>query len=62
MKPEWGSAPEWAKYLAQDDNGRWYWYERKPKQHKGYWVDDGGHFEDACPCLKDWRETLEERP
>lgn len=29
-KPSWNDAPEWAKYLAQDRAGSWWWYEEKP--------------------------------
>jgi len=28
--PDWKDAPNWAKYLAMDSNGNWYWYENKP--------------------------------
>lgn len=31
MKPDWSDAPEWANYLAMDNNGDWYWYEEKPE-------------------------------
>ena len=26
----WKSAPEWAKYKAQDKDGSWFWYAKKP--------------------------------
>lgn len=29
-KPSWDTAPSWAKYLTQDSNGRWAWWENKP--------------------------------
>ncbi len=29
-KPKWKDAPEWANFRAQDANGYWYWYEKKP--------------------------------
>ena len=30
QKPSWDDAPEWARYLAQDDDGWWYWFDEKP--------------------------------
>lgn len=28
--PHWNKAPHWAKYLAQDYSGQWYWYNNEP--------------------------------
>lgn len=33
-RPRWEDAPTWAKYLAMDSTGYWYWYEEKPT-----WLD-----------------------
>jgi hypothetical protein len=30
LKPKWEHAPAWAKYVAQDPDGSWYWYEETP--------------------------------
>lgn len=30
MKPDWKYAPDWAKFLAQDEDGSWFWYEAEP--------------------------------
>lgn len=30
MKPDWSASPSWAKYLAQDPDGEWWWYEERP--------------------------------
>lgn len=30
MKPDWKDAPEWANWLAMDDDDCWFWYENKP--------------------------------
>lgn len=37
MKPSWECAPEWANYLAMDDDGRWYWYEHMPNYRFNIW-------------------------
>jgi len=26
MKPDWKDAPEWANYLAKDENSEWWWF------------------------------------
>lgn len=36
--PDWSKAPEWAKYVAQDQNGTWRWHFQKPKLTNGYWT------------------------
>lgn len=63
------SAPDWARFLAQDGDGVWYWHASKPKPNgvtvsgKGYWLSTG---ESCVACrgelLGDWRDTLEKRP
>lgn len=39
MKPDWKDAPEWAKWLARDQAGNWYWFEKRPICTEGciYW-------------------------
>jgi hypothetical protein len=43
--PDWAYAPDWAGYLAKNEDGRWFWYESKPEMTGGrYWClhpDDG---------------------
>lgn len=31
-KPDWKDAPEWANWLAMDENGNWFWYQYKPSE------------------------------
>jgi hypothetical protein len=60
MKPDWKDAPDFARYLAKDEDGRWFWFEEEPQPRwAGWWVDSGK----CCRANhNDWRCTLEERP
>lgn len=68
-KPSWADAPEWAKWLVQDEDGVWYWHGKQPKP-KGetvngekYWMSCGESMPDGRgELLGDWRDTLERRP
>ena len=61
MKPDWKNAPEWANYLAMDENNGWWWYADKPIIEKHRWINyETKHCERAA--IKDWQETLERRP
>lgn len=47
-KPEWSDAPKWARFLAMDNNARWYWFENEPDFGHGEWyVPDGGEFQEV---------------
>lgn len=65
-KPAWKDAPEWAKYLAMDADGTWWWYESAPKTNIAYlkwWSYSAGKCEQAenqNELL--WKTSLEERP
>lgn len=70
-KPSWADAPEWANWLAQDEEidvkgvgGGWFWYERCPTPRTAWDADDGlTVFSGAHGAvLGDWRDTLERRP
>ena len=58
-KPNWNSAPEWANYLAQDENGDWYWYEDQPEAGYNQWYTRSGRSREAAV---DWKTSLETRP
>lgn len=62
MKPSWSDAPEWAKYLAMDEDGEWFWYENKPDLASIWWAYTGKIME--APTIPDGncRDTLEPRP
>jgi hypothetical protein len=59
-KPSWNDAPEWAKYLAQDDDGDWYWYEEEPQAFTHSWGAIGRQLFANCSA-EAWRESLEQR-
>lgn len=62
MKPSWTRAPEWANFLAQDDDGTWYWYELEPSRGNDGWIIGsyrGGKYEKVP---QGWEATLEGRP
>jgi len=66
IKPEWDEAPEWAKWLAQDYLGGWWWFESKPKWcNSARWWESTYHSKSEAVHLM-WNpnahETLEERP
>lgn len=60
---ELGAVPEWAEWLAQDDDCVWYWHRNKPNGGEKRWVSYG---ESCVACrgelLGDWCDTLEKRP
>lgn len=63
-KPKWSEAPEWAQWLAQDESGDWYWYEKKPQANSliNEFRLETGRSAHAGNPVKEWRKTLEKRP
>ena len=61
-KPSWEDAPEWAEWLAQDEDGEWKWLAGLPGKYVDGWtaVKIKGHCKGLA--LGDWRDTLEKRP
>lgn len=66
MKPSWDDAPSYARWLCQDQDGRWVWFQCKPVVGK-----DGrdwrqgrrvGSWDYADVVSPNWRNTLERRP
>lgn len=62
MKPDWEDAPEWAKHLAMDSDGRWAWHEREPQMYAGGWVSHGRVRHAVYQELPEWDDSLESRP
>jgi hypothetical protein len=63
-KPCWSDAPSWAMYLAQNDDGKWWWYEKKPSLSRRmgfHFSESGGEYKEATYKL-DWENSLEDRP
>lgn len=62
-KPSWNRAPEWAQYLAQDQDGTWWWFEDEPEKKQwttgGFWSNK---FNTLCEQASGWQTTLEGRP
>ena len=65
LKPDIKNKPVWANYLAQDQDGKWAWFENKPSIQKGsasgYWAVKTGLWDEALDYTSDtWENTLEE--
>jgi hypothetical protein len=62
----WKGAPEWAKWTAQDANGQWWWYERKPIPKVYSFEAASGNSKSKLARIadkpKDFAATLESRP
>lgn len=69
IPPPWSEAPDWAMWRAQDEDGEWWWYERKPhpsEDKNKQWLE-GSINGLMIRALNDdvnpnWRNTLEKRP
>jgi hypothetical protein len=62
MKPDWKDAPEWAKWLAMDNDGKWFFYECKPhttSDVNSWQIISGNIVVARCPG---WKDSLEARP
>jgi hypothetical protein len=61
MKPDWKDAPDWANWLAMDDDGEWYWYSIEPHLADDCWVSDASKLSYAGRQVR-WDLSLSERP
>lgn len=62
MKPDWEDAPEWANWLAMDEDGEWRWHARVPVAHRGRWLSGGMVRHASYQDVSRWEETEERRP
>ena len=57
--------PDWAEWIAQDEDGTWWAYEAHPnQQHHGWYENEVGriqHLGQTAPP-PDWQATLRRRP
>lgn len=73
-KPDWKDCPDWVKFIAQDEDGEWFWWEAEPtvtEDAYDWWMpsrsaiaDDSSRSESASigEFNESWKETLEARP
>lgn len=61
-KPSWKDAPEWAEWLAQDEDGEWKWLAGLPGKYVDGWTAVKIKGCRKGLALGDWRDTLEKRP
>lgn len=61
-KPSWKNAPSTANFLAQDPDGRWYWYSKEPKESMDGWDSDKSTFAGISSPHSNWTESLEKKP
>ncbi len=59
MKPSWDFAPEWANYIAKDEDGMWWWCEDRPIFSGGLWYAHSGRTKSAG---SNEELSLEKRP
>jgi hypothetical protein len=64
--PDWAAAPWWANWLAQDEDGEWFWFGGLPTAGIDSWRDDDEESEIIAAGVgfenKNWRDTLQQRP
>lgn len=60
--PNWNEAPPWAAFAAMDNDGTWYWFEKRPMHlmYSGVWSCEG-KMEKIYSFLS-VENTLTERP
>ena len=61
-KPDWSEAPEWARYLAQDKDSEWYWFESEPKLCGEVWELSKYVGKSERARKEAWTISLEPRP
>jgi hypothetical protein len=65
IKPDWSKAPKWAKWVAEDEDGVWHWYEKKPVILTKYcrvWDYVDGEVEEVKHFENLWKYSLSRRP
>lgn len=62
IKPDWKNAPEWAEYLAQNEDGTWTFFENEPFAYDYEWRQVHGKKQWHYVDIENWTESLETRP
>ena len=64
--PDWADAPEGFNWLAQDADGKWYWYKTEPilGVGGGIWKSNSRNQQFAADGdpNDDWLDTMQVRP
>ena len=68
--PGWSAAPDWAKWLAQDSDGGWYWFECPVYARLGSdeWFEQQEYNGHICKAAyqgkpnENWSKALQRRP
>ena len=62
LKPSWKDAPEWAEWIAMDDDGEWNWHMTKPSiiSPAYHWI--ASNRIRPVSVIDGWKDTLERRP
>lgn len=63
----WKYAPDWADYVAMDEDRYWHWYANAPEESHDDWFLGGDSWESLglkipIPDGYDWRDSLHKRP
>lgn len=62
----WPALPDWAEYVAMNDNNVWLWFAVKPIVGRFHWYDGGMHGvipKEFQPSFTgDWKASLVKRP
>jgi len=64
---DWSAMPAWAKFVAMDNGGDWWWYKKEPVIGENTWTSESEDYDeipkDYVPKWDgDWRNSLIERP
>lgn len=66
IAPDWNKAPEGFNWLAQDADGKWYWYKTEPVLGVGggIWRSNSRNQQFAAEgqANLDWFESMQTRP
>lgn len=67
-KPKWKNAPDWAEAAAQNADGWWFWYRRKPFITQEGETEGKWSYEGICMRIfrglpnESWKTTVNEKP